>query len=190
MNAIPTPVLMTTEQMLALPLDGMDRELIHGELREKPLTQHNRRHSRTEANVTFFLQGWLVNLPEPRGEVLSGEAGFRILRDPDTTVGIDVAYISAELAAATPDNARLVDGAPTVAVEILSPSNNWGSVVEKLRDYLAAGVPLVWILDPEFRTVTVYRPGAEPELFNARQELSGDPHLPGFRVEVARLFGR
>jgi hypothetical protein len=36
--------------------------------------------------------------------------------------------------------------------------------------------------------VTVYRPGTEPELFNVRQELSGEPHLPGFRVPVARLF--
>jgi hypothetical protein len=36
--------------------------------------------------------------------------------------------------------------------------------------------------------VMVHRPDAEPELFNIRQELSGEPHLPGFRVPVARLF--
>jgi hypothetical protein len=36
--------------------------------------------------------------------------------------------------------------------------------------------------------VTVHRPGAEPELFNVRQEISAEPHLPGFRVPVARIF--
>jgi Uma2 family endonuclease len=53
---------------------------------------------------------------------------------------------------------------------------------------MAAGVPLVWILDPYHRTVTVYRPGREPEFANALQELSGEPHLPGFKVPVSRLF--
>ena len=42
--------------------------------------------------------------------------------------------------------------------------------------------------DPHDRTVTVYRPGARPETFNDAQELTAEPHLPGFRVEVARLF--
>jgi Uma2 family endonuclease len=47
---------------------------------------------------------------------------------------------------------------------------------------------LVWILNPYDRTVTVYQPDDEPDAFNVREELSGGPHLPGFRVPVARLF--
>jgi Uma2 family endonuclease len=46
----------------------------------------------------------------------------------------------------------------------------------------------VWVIDPHCRTVLIYRPGAEPEMANVRQELSDEPHLPGFRVPVAKLF--
>jgi Uma2 family endonuclease len=49
-------------------------------------------------------------------------------------------------------------------------------------------VPLVWLLDPCKRTVMMHRPDAEPELLNVRRELSGEPHLPDFRVPVTRLF--
>jgi Uma2 family endonuclease len=188
-SAILEKRLMTTEELLALPKDGVKRWLIRGELREGGMTRHNRRHGRTETKVAFHLSAWLEKQPEPRGEVLTGEAGFRLRRDPDTSVGIDLAYISADLAAATPDDVWLIDGAPTLAVEILSPSNKWEEVTEKVREYLDAGVALVWVVDPIFHTVQVYRPDAKPSFFNDGQELTGDPHLPGFRVPVAKLFG-
>jgi len=179
---------MTTEEMLALPENGMDRELIRGQLREKPMTMRNHRHSRVEARVAKHLGNWLDTQPEPRGEVVSGEAGFRLRRDPDTSVGIDVAYVSPELAATTPDSVAFFDGVPVLAVEILSPSDRQEEIDEKIALYLESGVLVVWIINPRFRTVTVHRPGAEPELFNALQELSGEPHLPDFRVPVAKLF--
>jgi Uma2 family endonuclease len=117
-----------------------------------------------------------------------GDAGFRLRSDPESTVGIDLAYISAELAAGTPDDAYLIDGVPSLAGEILSPSDEIEDILEKVQEYLDAGVALVWVLEPVFRTVTVYRPGVEPVLFSASQELSGDPPLPGFRVRVADIF--
>lgn len=179
---------MTTEELFALPEDGVDRELIRGQLRERSMTRRNRQHSRIEASVAHLLKDWLNRQPEPRGEVVSGEAGFRIRRDPDTSVGIDAAYVSPEVAAETPEAPPWFEGPPVLAVEILSPSDEHGEVVEKIREYLDAGVPLVWVIDPDFRTVVVYRPDAEPELFNVRQEISAEPHLPGFRVPVARIF--
>ena len=63
-----------------------------------------------------------------------------------------------------------------------------GEISEKIDGYLAAGVALVWLIDPHLRTVEIIRPDAEPELVNIRQELSGEPHLPGFRVPVAQIF--
>ena len=131
--------------------------------------------------------GWTSNR-EPRGSVLGGEAGVRLRRDPDTTVGIDVVYISADLAAHNPSDTTIIDGVPVLAVEILSPNNTVEEIDEKIDQYLEAGVPLVWIVDTRDRTVTIYRPDQEPELVNVRQELSGEPHLPGFRVPVANLF--
>lgn len=188
MNMIaPTPIT-TTEQLLACPDDGVQRELIRGQLWERPMTRRNPRHSGTEAEIARVLGNWVKQQPAPRGRVLSGEAGFRLRTDPDSTVGIDVAYVAAGLAAATPPTARLVDGLPVLAVEILSPSDKHEEIIAKVGEYLDVGNPLVWVVDPDFRTVTVHRPGQEPELFNARQALSGDPHLPGFRVNVAELF--
>jgi len=189
---------MTTEQLLALPDDGVERWLIRGQLREKPamvgqsgekiMTIRNRWHSRIMARVTKFLDNWLDQQPAPRGSVLCGEAGVRLTRDPDSTVGVDVVYISAEVAARQPDDTTLIDGVPILAVEILSPTDILDGINEKIDQYLAVGVPLVWSVDPHRRTVTIYRPDQEPELVNVRQELSGEPHLSGFRVPVAELF--
>ena len=181
------PRLMTLEEVFALPDDGMDRDLIRGELRETPVTRRNRRHGRVEIRIGRFLDDWLDAQPEPRGEVVGGEAGFRLRRDPDTGVGIDVAYVSAEVAARSP-KAPFFDGPPVLAVEILSPSDQQGDVDDKIELYLESGVAIVWVVNPRFRTVVAYRPGAEPELFNVRHELSAEPALPGFRVPVAQLF--
>ncbi len=121
--------------------------------------------------------------------VVGGEAGFRLTRNPDSTVGVDVAYISAELAAATPKRAFLIDGPPVLAVEILSPSDRHTDITDKVWEYIDAGVKLVWRVESVVGLVTVFRPDAEPESFNIHGFLDGGPHLPGFRVAVAEIFG-
>ena len=66
--------------------------------------------------------------------------------------------------------------------------DRYGDLCDRVDEYLACGVSLVWILEPGFRTVTVYRPDAEPVLFNRTQTLSADPVLPGFSCPVSDLF--
>ena len=189
MNELATPSLLTTQDFLAMPEeDQVEYELIRGELRQHPMTRRNFSHGRTTTNIAAILKSWLENQPGAKGLVLTGEAGFCLRHDPDTTVGIDVAYISAELAAQTPRTARLVDGIPVLAVEILSPSDKHEDVSEKVEEYLAAGVFLVWIVDPVFATISVYRPDALPQLFNRNQEVSGEPHLPGLKIPVSKIF--
>jgi len=190
MNVIAKVPVMTMEELLAMPDDGIERWLLRGRLWERPMTYRNRWHAWLEAQIAYLLKKWLMQQPEPRGQVLSGEAGCRLRRNPDTVVGIDVVYISAELAAHEPADTTLIDGVPVLAVEILSPSDKEEEINAKVDEYLRAGVALVWLVDPHFRTVRVHRPGAEPELFNVHQELTGEPHLPGFRVRVAEIFGR
>jgi Uma2 family endonuclease len=188
MSATTAPRLMTTEELLALPDDGVERWLINGQLRERPMTVRNRLHSEVMARVTYHLESWRRQQPEPRGSVLCGEAGVRLGREPDNAVGIDVVYISADVAARRPDDTTLIDGVPVLAVEILSPNDTLEQFHEKINTYRQAGIALLWVIDPYLRTVEIIRPGAEPELVNVRQELSGEPHLPGFRVPVAQLF--
>jgi Uma2 family endonuclease len=120
--------------------------------------------------------------------VLNGDVRCRLRTDPDTLVGIDIAYISPEMAAAAPGNATYIDGPPVLAVEVLSPSDQHVDVAAKVREYLSAGVKLVWIVDPDFSTVVVHRPNEEPELRNRHQRLSGEPWLSGFDVAVAEIF--
>src|SRR5215217_3565139 len=98
MSTVAPPSLMTTEEMLALPQNGVERELVAGHLRERPVTRRNHGHSRATIRVGSLLERWLEQQPEPRGEVVGGEAGFRLRRNPDTSVGIDIAYVSAEVA--------------------------------------------------------------------------------------------
>ncbi len=179
---------MTLEQFLALPEDGMDRELIAGEVRERPMTKRNRFHAATESKVAYVLRSWLGRQPEPRGEVYSGEVGCILGRNPDTTVGIDVAYVSAEAVASQSNKTSMMEAAPVLAVEILSPTDKQEEIVEKVDTYLKSGVALVWVLDPHFQTVTVYRRDAAPELFNVQQQLSADPQLPGLTIQVKDLF--
>jgi Uma2 family endonuclease len=117
-----------------------------------------------------------------------GEAGVILSRDPDVTVGVDVAYVPADVMTRQTDESTLIDGVPTLLVEILSPIDTQEEIDEKLDGYRRAGVPLVWVIDPHDRTVLVYRPGQPPELFNQTQALTADPHLPEFHVPVADLF--
>ena len=187
---VPTATLMTTDDLLAMPdNDGIDRWLIAGELRERPMTTRNRFHSRAMTRVARFLDIWADAQPEPRGEVLTGDAGVRLAADPDTAFGVDVVYVAAEVMARQTADSTIVVGVPVLAVEILSPSSPQEDADDKIEAYLTAGVGAVWELYPRRRTVTVHRPGHNPTTFGPAGDLTGDPVLPGFRVPVAALFG-
>ena len=181
--------LMTEEEFLALPEDdGVHRELIRGELRERPLTTRSFAHSIVICSLSYLLNSWVRRQPEPRGCVIGGEARVRLRANLPTFVGVDVAYIAAESKPAGSRKAKYVDGPPVLVVEVLSPTDEYEDFTDKIAEYLDAGVPIVWVVDPSFSTVTVYRPDAKPQLFNADQEITAEPHLPGLRFAVAELF--
>jgi Uma2 family endonuclease len=190
MSTAAAPKLMTVEEFLALPEDEVERWLIRGELREKrdtDVTKRNKPHSITEARLAARLGVWLTTQPEPRGEVVCGEVGVVFRRDPDSSAGVDVALITAAQADQVTDT-TMIEGPPILIAEVLSPHDTQEEVAERVTDYLDGGVPVVWIVSPFFRTVTVHRPGAEPVLFNRTQVVAGNPELPGFFCPVAELF--
>jgi Uma2 family endonuclease len=154
------------------------------------MTRRNRFHAALEARLAQLLGNWLDTQPDPRGQVYAGEAGVWLRRDPDTSVGIDVVYFPPGVESAQTGDTKLIEGVPALAIEILSPNDVKKEVTEKINDYLAVGIPLVWVIDPDYETITVYRPGQPAELFNTTHHLSADPHLPGFSVPVARVFRR
>jgi Uma2 family endonuclease len=179
---------MRIDELLAMPEDGVDRHLIRGRLRERPAELRGRLHASATAWIAHALANWLDQQPAPRGVVLSGSVGCILRRDPDTFVDIDLVYISAETNDSQSEETPFLDGAPVVAVEILSPSDKQEEIDEKVSEYLVCGVAQVWVVNPRFRTITVYRPDAEPVLFNVHQTLTAEPHLPGFSLPLARVF--
>jgi Uma2 family endonuclease len=189
MSSVLTP-LMTAEQLLAMPDDGVDRELIRGQLREKPMTRRNRIHARAVTRIAHLFETWSERHTETRCEVYTGEVGCFLRRDPDTTVGIDVAVFAAEVVNRQTDETTMIEGVPLLAVEVLSPSDKHEEVREKVLEYLDTGVPLVWLVDPYFQTVQVHRPKALPEMFNREQTVSGGDVLPGLEIAVAEIFKR
>lgn len=189
------PKVWTTEDLLAMPDDGVERWIIRGQLREKPsefpeakMTVRNRHHCELTINVGTVIKTWLKTLPKPRGAVYGGELGV-LLPGKTSTVGIDVAYAGADVVASQDDDkTTLLAGVPTLTVEILSPNDVHEQIHEKTREYLRAGVPVVWVVDPDDQTVRVYSSGKPAESFNITHRLPEHPAMPGFAPTVAELF--
>ncbi len=130
-----------------------------------------------------------TNYAESRGAgyPCTNDSGFLVEADPDTVRGPDVSYYEDEQDADTMDR-KYTANPPKVAAEILSPGDNANKVTRRVLQFLARGVALVWVIDPEMRSVAVYRPGALPKVLDETDELSGEDVLPDFRCLVARFF--
>jgi Uma2 family endonuclease len=183
--------LLTADEFLQLAEPGpagVTLELIEGVLQERPMTTRSPRHSEAIIRIGHVLTTWLDSCADRAGVVVGGEARCRISTDPDTIVGIDVAYFEGMQYVELPGDARFYDGPPVLAVEVLSPSDTLDIIHARIRRFLAAGVTHVWMADPDFMTLTVYRSQAAPVMYSAEQEFEGGDDLPGFRATVAALF--
>ena len=79
---------------------------------------------------------------------------------------------------------------PDLAVEVLSKGNTQGEMSRKLQEYFQAGVPLVWFVDPQTKTVTVYTSLTRSKIIPTSGTLDGGKVLPGFKLPVASLFSK
>lgn len=163
---------------------GRSFELVRGEVLEE-MSRPGVLHGVVCSNVDYALGGYLRRVK--RGHVTCNDTGILVEREPDTIRGPDVAYF-----AGSPKygdlNPKWVEETPTLAVEVLSPNDKPGKVTRKVKDYLRSGVKVVWVVDPEERSVTVYRPGTDLEIFDQTQHLDGGDVLPGFRCAVGDFF--
>lgn len=123
-----------------------------------------------------------------RGHILFGEVGLWTRRGPDTVRGADLVFISKERWARR-NRKGFLEIPPELAVEILSPDDRRGEVQEKVEEYIALGVDLVWIVDPEHRCVLAYRGSLfDVERFEEGDLLVDEEILPGFSLPVADIF--
>ncbi len=142
-------------------------------------------HGIIEANIAFALRTFVQ--PRRLGTTLLGGVGVFTRRDPDTVRSADVLYISNERYAQI-QSATFVEVAPELIVEVLSPDDRWSKVTQKMREYFTIGVELIWIVDPQARTVYAYRSLTDVREFKEGDVLPGDEVLPGFSLRMADLF--
>jgi Uma2 family endonuclease len=171
----------TEEQLLAMPEDGHKYELVDGEIRVSPA---GARHGQ----VAVKLSGRLGALVEERalGYVLDSSTGFRL---PNGNVRLpDVAFV----AIGRFEGERVPEGfspvPPDLAVEILSPADRPREVLDKVGEYLGAGVRLVWVIDPANRRATVYRSPTEARTIERDGRLDGEDVVPGFSCPLASIL--
>lgn len=176
-----TKTLMTAEQLWETA--GRPRcELVRGELVE--MSPVGRKHSR---NV-MLLGSWMTPFARERGLGEVGtELGFVLFRNPDVVRAPDISFLSkARLGSIQEDG--FVDGAPDLAVEMVSPDDRASDLEEKVREYLAAGTRLVWKADARTGTITAYRPSGEARVYGPGETVSGEDVLPGFSFRPDDLF--
>lgn len=178
--------LMTADELYALPDDDIRHELLTGSLLAEPPIGYP--HARLVARVTFHLQQHVR--ARGGGEVVAGDMGFILARDPDSVRAPDVAFISSARLEAASALTGFFPGPPDLAVEVLSPSERAGTIHGKVADYLAAGARMVWVIDPEAQTVSVFRSLLSPRTISGDQELSGEDVLPGFSIRVSELLAK
>lgn len=77
---------------------------------------------------------------------------------------------------------------PDLVVAVISPNETYYDVEDKLNDYLLVKVPLIWVVNPDCRSVHTYLADGTVRRYTAEEELPGEPLFPGFRVRVADLF--
>lgn len=123
-----------------------------------------------------------------RGKMYIADTGFILRRDPDTLVAPDVAFVRSERVPAGRDHRGFLDIVPDIALEVVSPSDSARLVREKIQAYRDAGIPLLIVLYPDHRSLTVYRHGQEPEILGEDDILDGGEILAAFRLPVKVLF--
>lgn len=173
---------LTAEEFFALPLER--GELVDGEVREERPPKPE--HGRIAGEVFFRIRLWLE---ETRLGVAGVEGGFVLRRDPDRVRSPDVWFLSHErLKEVTREG--FYEGAPDLAVEVVSPGEEAEELLAKVLDYLEAEAKAVWLVYPELKAVEVYERGGAGRLLRAQEVLEGGEALPGFRLPLEALFGQ
>ena len=176
--------LMTAEELMELPDDGFRYELVNGELEKMPPPGHP--HGRIAYRLGLYVGKFVLD--HGLGEAFATETGFKLTSNPDTVLAADFAFVTTERFNEGKNTEGYWPGPPELAVEVLSPSDRPGKVNKKISRWFSFGTRQVWIVDPEHRTITVYRSPSDTKTFSERENLEVDDLLPGFRISLEKIF--
>ena len=136
---------MTAEDLLLMPDDGFRYELVRGELRKMSPAGHVHGEYAGYMSVSMGYHVLMHNL----GKIYVADAGFQLA--PDHVRVPDLAFVRRERADAAINTPGYFPGPPDVAVEVISPSDRYTEVAEKVVDYLDAGTLAVAVVNPRNR---------------------------------------
>jgi Uma2 family endonuclease len=176
--------LMTAEELLRLPDDGLRHELIRGALTTMPPAGfgHGKVTSRADRSLGAYVAATGL------GEVLTGEPGFQLTTNPDTVRAPDVAFVRAERLREGVPARGYFPGPPDLAVEVISPNDLYTEVDDKVAEWLEHGTRMVLVVNPRRRTVAVHRPDQPVRVLGEDKILDGGDVVPGWTIPVRDLF--
>jgi Uma2 family endonuclease len=183
---IASPIVMSAHELLTYDSHGRRTELVKGTLivREPVGGAH--------AGVLFELSvafGVYLRTTNPvAGRVLVGDPGFWLAHDPDTVRAPDLAFLSTERLEGGKIGEGFLQGVPDLAVEIRSPHDRAGALLQKVGEWLEAGTPLVWVIDPRRKSAQIFHADGTVVLVGPNDALDGTPVLPGFVLPLASLW--
>lgn len=182
-----TTAPLTLDEFLRLPETKPASEYSFGEVQQKPMPTF------AHSTLQGYLYALILRLLErsPGGRV---QVEWRCILGPDGGLRAfvpDVVYVAAERVPRG-DMRRnpVLHVPPDLIIEVLSPDQPARQFADKLQFYLRHGVRLVWVVDPEDETVTVYAPDADSRLLRRADTLDGGEVLPEFALPLADLFAQ
>ena len=181
---VTTSQLMTIEELERTGGPEGRWELINGALITMPPAGET--HGRVGGSLHVHLGAYV--LPRNLGYVYLSETGYVLSENPPTVRMPDVSFIRAERLPAPGDRDGFIRIAPDLVAEVISPSDRMADVLAKVGLWLEFGVPLVLLIAPISRTVTVFRPDREPRTLTVDQTLEGEEVVPGFTLPVRDIF--
>jgi Uma2 family endonuclease len=179
-----TAALLTAEDFAQVAHVLGPCELVRGEI--VPMSPGGIRHSRVTGRAFFLLESHCRS--QNLGRVLTGEAGVVVARHPDTVRGADVAFISYERLPRDMAEDRYLQEPPELVIEVFGKDASWEKMEQKVAEYHALGVDLVWVVDPHTLTLRAHPRDESPRVLRDGDVASADPHVPGFSVRVSQFF--
>lgn len=179
-----TKTLLTLAEFEQMPVEeGLRFELDEGEL--VSMTFPNPRHNRVAGEIFTYLKTFVRS--GSLGQVYPSDTGYLLSRDPDVLRGPDVSFVRRDRMALI-DEERNIEGAPDLAVEVVSPSDKAQDLNRKVQQYLRAGTHTVWMVYPKTRQVEVIEAKGTARFVEADEKLEAPVLLPGFSVFPRDFF--
>ena len=178
-----TTRLFTVEDIEQAPPEG-EWELIDGEL--VPVTPSGLESSSLGLRIGWFVGNFVYT--HTLGLLTGADGGYVLFPDRATIRVPVVAFIRHDRLPPQGERSRFPRLAPDLAIEVLSPSDSTSEVIAKIEMYQEAGIPLIWVVDPQKTTITIIAAGHPTVVLKPGDILEGGDVLPGFSIPVAEIF--